>query len=760
MARFRMWVATVFEREIDTGRGFLWLAVTYAAGILVYFTAPSEPSGIALAILTLALAVAAWKLRHGRAGLFRLMLVAAMAVAGATTIKLRTDHVAAPRLERQMTGTLTGFVEAREARRGGFRLTIRVVSFDARGLAALPERVTTTVRGSAPAVGEGVTLLARLRPPSGPAMPGGYDFGLPAYYGGIGGTGFAYGRVNPAELGEPPLSIRLTMPLEALREAIRTRIGASLSGDTARIATALVIGDAGGISEEGEDALRQSGLAHVLSVSGLHMVLVAGFVFWAVRAALALSPGLALRRPIKKWAALAALGVTFFYLLISGLDVAAQRSFIMTGVVFLAILVDRRAISMRNVAIGAFVVLALSPESLLVAGFQMSFAATIALVAGFEALSRRPRGLRPVSHSRFGSVLRWFGLLIGGLALTSLLGGLGTTPFALYHFQRMAPLSILANVAAMPLVDFLVMPLALLAVLAMPFGFEAPFLWVMGVGIDGMSDVARTVSDWSEGTGSAAMPSAASLLVFMAGFLWLALMRERWRLAGLVPMLVGGALALYPHRSDIIIAPDGRQVAIRTGNGSYQILARKIDPFIAGIWLRADGDSREAKDPALMAATRCDASGCVAPMPDGRLVALALERDAFADDCRSPVLIVTPIAAPTGCAAEVATIDRDRLAQSGSIALDLRPVATRNIADPPSADKVIAAATEYDSAVRHTLDDEDVPAPEPGSPQPRAGPAPLDAEFLVTTAFPRVRRPWMPPYDGDDEPETGGAGAQ
>jgi competence protein ComEC len=237
-------------------------------------------------------------------------------------------------------------------------------------------------------------------------------------------------------------------------------------------------------------------------------------------------------------------------------------------------------------------------------------------------------------------------------------------------------------------------------------------------------------------------------------------MRERWRLAGLVPMLVGGALALYPHRSDMIIAPDGRQVAIRTANGSYQILARKIDPFLAGIWLRADGDSRAAKDPALMAATRCDASGCVAPMPDGRLVALALERDAFADDCRSAVLIVTPIAAPRGCAAEVATIDRDSLAASGAIALDLRPAVPRKTADPPSVNSLIAAATEDDSTVRHRLDDEDVPPLEPGSPQLRAGTPPLDAEFLVTTAFPRIRRPWMPPYAGDDEPETDGAGAQ
>lgn len=760
VTRLRLSLSANLEREIENGRGFPWLAIAFALGILIYFALPAEPMAIALCALAVGLALGAWQLRHRRVGLFRVLLVAAFLATGAATIKLRTDAAAAPRLDRQATGTLTGFVEAREARRGGFRLTIRVVSFDARGLKAVPRRVTVTVRGEAPPVGAGVSMLARLRPPSGPVMPGGYDFGLPAYYAGIGGTGFAYGRVTPADLGAPPLGIRLVMPIEAVREAIRVRIAASLSGDTGRIATALTIGDAGGISEEGEDALRSSGLAHVLSVSGLHMVLVAGVVFWSVRALLALSPRLALRRPIKKWAALAALGVTAFYLLISGLDVAAQRSFIMTAVVFAAILLDRRAVSLRNVAIATLIVLLLAPESLLSAGFQMSFAATLALVAGFEVLARRRRGLVPAQRSRLGSVFGWLVVLVGGMSLTALLGGLGTTPFALYHFQRMAPLSILANVAAMPLVDFLVMPMALLAVLVTPFGLEAPVLALMGFGIDGMMDVARTVSAWSEGSGAAAMPSAAALLVFVAGFIWLALMRERWRLAGIVPMIVGGAMALFPDRPALIVAPDGRQVAIRDAAGGYHILAEKPDAFTTGIWLRADGDRRDPKDPGLREGVRCDPAGCVAPLPDGRLVALALSRNALADDCRAAVLIVTPLT-EIACTAYVATIDRKMLDATGALALKMAHNAslTRMTGGGASDDQAINDATTTEEPIQ-TADDEDRPPGMVRKDTRSVREAALDADFVVTRTFPSVRRPFMPPRQVPDEPESTGPADQ
>ncbi len=764
--RLALAVGASLEREIDAARGLPWLAVAFGGGALGYFALPSEPSALALVLLAAFLSAAAFRLRSGRAGLFRLVLVAAMLASGAAAAKLRTDWLATPMLERPVTATVTGWVEARDGRRGGYRLTIRVAEITGARLTHPPTRLTVTMRGEAPLVGSAVSMIARLRPPSGPALPGGYDFARNAFYDGIGATGFAYGKPKPADLGPVPLSIRLREPLEAVREAIRTRVLAALSGDTGRVASSLIIGDPGGISAEAEDDLRQSGLAHVLSVSGLHMVLVAGATFWVIRALLALVPALALTRPIKKWAAAAALGVTFFYLLISGLDVAAQRSFVMTAIVFGAILVDRRAISMRNVAVAAFIVLVLAPESILNAGFQMSFAATIALVAGFELMARyrRRRRVPNGEHSLAGRAIRWFAALVGGLSITALLGGIGTTPFALYHFQRMAPLSILANVLAMPLVDFLVMPMALVAVLLMPFGLDQPFLALMGYGIDGMLAVAASVTAWSDGQGGAAMPSAAALLIFIAGFLWLALLGERWRLAGLVPMFIGGVLAFLPARPDVIVAADGLSLALRDATGRLEIVARKADKFTTGIWLRADGDPRDPVDKSLLAARTCDAIGCVARLPDGGIVALSLDRAAFADDCRMAVLVVTPLTAPAHCAAAT-VIDREQLARSGALSL----FATGR---PPSP-RTAPLPRRYGVAMAPTADDAAMPAEDAEGVAVREGaegPAPAidmaaaagaegamaaegqgdaaaetaETVYAVRTAYPAIRRAWMP----------------
>lgn len=796
--RLRLGAGAWLEREIEAGRGFPWLPVLFGIGALIYFALPSEPSFAALA----GLAVLLWTLailRRQRASAVRLLIVLAMVASGAAAMKLRTDHLATRVLERQVTGTVTGWVEERKARRGGYRLTLRVASLEAKRVATVPQRVTVTVRGrSAPNVGDGVQVLARLRPASGPVLPGGYDFARDSYFRGIGATGFAYGAAKPADLGPPPLSIRLREPLEAVREAIRARIAAGLDGESRYIASALIIGDAGGLAEKTEDDLRLSGLAHVLSVSGLHMVLVTGVVFWSVRAGLALIPSLALRRPIKKWAAIAALLVSGFYLLISGLDVAAQRSFIMTSIVFLAILLDRRAISMRNVALAGLLVLAITPESILSASFQMSFAATVALVAGFEILAdrRRNRAEPGIGRRRSGAaaVPRRLALFVGGMAVTSLLGGLGTTPFALYHFQRMAPLSILANVAAMPLTDFLVMPAALLSVLAMPFGLEALPLWVMDWGIGGMLGVSATVSRWSGQSGGAAMPGAAALLLFVAGFIWLALWRERWRLSGILPMLLGTALALMPARPAILVAADGRQLAIRGEDGAYRIVARDPDRFTTEIWLRSDGDGRDARQAGVAHAGGCDASGCIGFLPDGRRIALALDRSAFEEDCRRASLVVTPLAAPESCAGHAVVIDRHALARSGSIALSRmqaggslgpapqavapdapKPDASKQDASQPDAPKPDSlgrdvlnppspgtdgdfaelasgsGASRYD-LVERNADDEDVLAPEPPAEGPEVtaetGPRLADA-FEIRTAYPPVRRPWMPAYEAE-----------
>ena len=264
-------------------------------------------------------------------------------------------------------------------------------------------------------------------------------------------SGFAYGAAKPAAIGPAPLAVRLSAPLAHLRDTIRRRIEAALPGDTGHLAAALVMGDRGGISERTQDAMRASGLAHMLAISGLHMALVAGAAFWLIRALLALSPGLALHRPIKKWAAAGALAVAAFYLGISGAGIATQRAFVMLAVMLAAVMLDRPAITLRNVALAALFILALAPESIVTASFQMSFAATAALVSGYEAISAW-RDRRVALNDRAGGVAARFGRAAAGLFITSAIAGLATAPFAAFHFQRLAPLTLVANLAAMPVV--------------------------------------------------------------------------------------------------------------------------------------------------------------------------------------------------------------------------------------------------------------------------------------------------------------------
>ena len=670
-----LWIAlaATFEREIDAGRGFLWLPVAFGLGILAYFALPAEPWAPALALTAAGLVAAAWRARLHIVA-FRLLIVAACIASGALAAKLRTDLVAAPVMAREATVTVSGWIAAREeAGARGARLYLRVHDMaDLRG-GPMPRLVRVTVRSKADAlaVGDAVRLTARLQPPGGAVMPGGYDFARVAYYARLGAVGFAYGAARPApELGPAPLAIRLGAPLAHLRDLIRRRIEAALPGDTGHLAAALVTGDRRGISEATQDAMRASGLAHMLAISGLHMALVAGTAFWLIRALLALSAGLALNRPIKKWAAAGALAVAAVYLGISGAGIATQRAFVMLAIMLTAVMLDRPAITLRNVALAAFVILVLAPESLTTASFQMSFAATLALVAGYEAITIwRERKLDLDTRSAAGVLARVRRAAVS-LALTSLIAGLATAPLAAFHFQRVAPLTLIANLAAMPVVGTIVMPMALAALVLMPFGLEALPLTAMGWGLNWVTAVAGEVAAWSAGHGVVSAMPLLSLALIAGGFLWLALWRERWRLAGLVPMALALPIAWMTPHPDILVDDRGITVAVRGADGRYAVVNGKGESFVVDNWLRADGDGRDARAPELAAHVACDALGCVAPLgAGGAKVAVAQSVRASQEDCRMAAVVVSRFAVPPGCRDRATVVDGNDVARHGAHAL-------------------------------------------------------------------------------------------
>lgn len=636
-------LAEVADRE--RAHAICWLPVLFGLGIGLYFSLASEP-GLVLAFAPFA-AVVAIAFARPRRAVIAAGLVAV--TAGFAVAKLRAVMVAAPVLERPMGPVdVTGFVELVEPReKRGVRLTLRVVSIEGLASEKTPRRVR--IRTLSPvsdlAPGQGVRISARLAAPGPPVIPGGYDFARAAYFHRIGAIGYTLRPVaREPGLGDPPLALHFGAWIERLRQAIGARVRAVLAGETGAIANALITGERGGISAETNEAYRNSGLFHVLSISGLHMVIMAGAVFYAMRFALAAFPAIALRHPIKKWAAAAAAVAALGYLLISGAEFATVRSYIMISIVLLAVIADRPAIAMRNVAIAALLILALYPESLLNAGFQMSFAAVVALVAAYEIVADRARRRDDTPSGLLMPPLRF----MGGIILSTLVAGLAVAPLAAYHFHTSQQFAVVANLIAIPVCNFLVMPAALLTLLLMPFGLEAPALIAMGAGIDAMTWCANFAAGLPGAVGHIpAMPHSA-FVAMICGGLWLCLVRSHLRLLGLAGFAAGAILSALHRPPDILAGRDGALVAVRGADGRLSAVRARASGFEIKRWLEHDGDERKPAEVQQAAAFSCDVAGCTARVGP-ELVAVARHPSALGDDCARAGILILDFPVPKGC---------------------------------------------------------------------------------------------------------------
>jgi competence protein ComEC len=468
--------------------------------------------------------------------------------------------------------------------------------------------------------------------------------------------------------------LRVWAAVDAVRAAVNTRNRAVLPGERGEIAAALITGERGGISKQTTDAMRDSGLAHILSISGLHMVVMAGTVFWLVRALLALLPNLVLRYPIKKWAAAAALAAASFYLALSGAAVPTVRSWIMMSIVLIAVMLDRPALTMRNVALAALLILAVSPESLFDPSFEMSFTAVIALVALYEWLSSRERprlnDVNPVWR-----ILGRGWALLGAAAATTLVAGTAVAPFAVYHFHRMTHYGLIANLIAAPLVSFLIMPMAVLSLIAMPFGLEALPLKAMGLGIDLMVAAGKWVASWPGAVSILPRISGTALLLMVLGGLWLCLWQTRTRALGLVITAAGLALAPQAERPDVLVDRDGATAAIRSESGNLIFPPATAAGYSVDNWLLADGDGRDAADASDESAFRCDLLGCIGVVK-GKTVALIRRPDALEEDCRLADIVIAPFTVRK-CRAARVIVDRRALKSEGAHALYLEGLSIR-----------------------------------------------------------------------------------
>ncbi|WBV41412.1 ComEC/Rec2 family competence protein [Pseudoroseomonas cervicalis] len=609
--------------EAEWARLPLWWPVALAAGLLLYFALPAEPSAAWLGLAPPLLGAALWLGLRGRplAGWGLGLLGCAVLGFGWGAWQAARQP---PPLDLPARAVLVqGEVAAVEQLPGALRVTLRNAVW-AEGAAPAPRLIRLRLRAEDPLrpwPGEVLRVRALLRPPPAPAAPGAWDFQRDAFFSGLGGSGFAIGaaeRVSARAEGGDGLAAALRARLE--RRVMDSLAGAGFSNANGAISAAMFTGSQAAIPAEAMQAMRDSGLAHLLSVSGLHVSIVMGLGFAGTRFLLALWPALALRLDSKRVAAPVGLLLGFLYVLLTGLQVPMLRSFGMAALVTLGVLMGRRALSLRALALAAAIVMLMAPQALLGPSFQMSFAAVLVLIAGAEATAPRLAAWRRAAAARHA----WLPCLIWplGLMLTSLLAGLATLPYGLHHFGRLQLYGLAANMVAVPLTSFLVMPAGLAAMLAWPLGLEEWPLQVMGWGVEGVLWVARSVAAWP----GAALPARPmpgwGLGLLSLGLVWLCLWRRRWRLWGLPLIALGLLSALAVRPPDILVSADARLIAFRTGAGVALQRQPGGTAFLRESWLRGWGRRAAAPcrstSPACRACPATPAPAASSPTPRGR----------------------------------------------------------------------------------------------------------------------------------------------
>lgn len=651
--------------EIERDQFALWLPVMLALGIAGWFLLPDASWWSALILAALALAAAGvavdW---HGRAG--RAAFWAGLAIAmGCALIWVRAERLAAPVLERPVVTEVIGRIVAVDPIPA--RQMVRLTIAPAAG-SGLPPKVRVNVdEATAPsglAPDALVRLRARLMPPNDAAVPGAYDFRRVAWFQQIGATGRAFGPVEVVSGGGGDAGLR-----DRLTAHIQAQLPASVGG----VASSLVTGDRGAISEEDDEALRRAGLTHLLSVSGLHVTAVVAGAMLLVLRLLALSPWLALRVPLRLIAAGVAALAAVGYTLLAGAEVPTIRSCVAALLVLLALALGREAITMRLVATGAAIVLLLWPESLVGPSFQLSFAAVASIVALHESrrvkalLARREEGLA----ARTGRVLL-------SLLLTGLVVEVALMPIVLFHFHKAGLYGAAANIVAIPLTTFVIMPMEALALLLDVVGLGAPLWWLTGLAIEALLGIAHAVAS-APGSVTAvpSVPDGAFALVIVGG-LWLLLWHSRLRLAGLAPVAAGLLWIAATPPPDLLVTNDGRHVAIRTGTGMALLRTRTGD-YIRDTLAENGGVEGDLTDLEAVPDARCSADLCVANIIRGERTwrILATRSSYFVDIadmaplCANADIAISDRNLPRSCMPRWLKLDRAGLARTGGVAITL-----------------------------------------------------------------------------------------
>lgn len=675
---------------------FLWVPVMIGGGVAAWFLLPGPVAWAAALLFCVAVALGGGALARGdRTG--RAMIIAALSMAvGLGIVWVRATVVAAPVLARPVIVQLEARVDRvdRLQARGLVRLKLspmRVIpgpdgdrkgSGTGRTLPVLPPmiRVNLSVDDAPPGLAPGATIRlgARLVPPPPPSVPGAYDFARVAWFEAIGATGRGFGPVEI--LGPGPTTGR------DWRARLSAHIQSRIAGAGGAIAAALATGDQGAMPPEDAEAMRRAGLAHLLSVSGLHITAVVGGVMFLVLRLLALSPWLALRVRLPLVAAGAAALAAIGYTVLTGAEVPTVRSCVAALMVLAAMALGRQAVTLRLVAVGAIIVLLRWPEALVGPSFQLSFAAVTAIIALHEQ-----EHVRRLFAARDEAWSRWAVRQLAALLLTGIVVEAALAPIGLYHFHKAGLYGAAANIVAIPLTTFVIMPLEALALLFDLAGLGAPLWWMTGAALSLLLRMAHWVAAAPGSVATLpAMPGGAFGLM-VAGGLWIALWRSRARLIGLLPFALGAAWALATPPPDLLVTGDGRHVVIRTARGELALLRDRAGDYTRAMMAENGGVDGEPVFLSDQPDARCSRDLCLAERVTGSAAgdrrwrilatrsAYLLPADGLIDACRAADIVVSERRLPNGCEPRWLRLDRPMLARSGGVAVTLASDAVRTV---------------------------------------------------------------------------------
>lgn len=657
---------------------FLWAPFCFAAGIAVYFGLKFEPQIWIGALTTLVLTGISFFLSRNqdehpfRKLGFILSIGAVLIFFGFSIAQIRTSFVYTPILIKKISfTTLTGTIESIEplGEEEGSRVVLENLEIEKLKPKETPRKVRLKIRkDEALQQGQRIKALANLNPTGTPVMPGAFDFQRMMFFKGIGGVGFTYKAPEILEQGQKTGSW-----LSAIRQKITDKVITATNNPQQAVIVALMTGQRGAIADENWDALRQSGLAHLLAISGLHVGMVAGVLFFFSRLLMAFFPALALHYPIKKYAAVIALIGALFYTLIVGATIPTQRALMMTGLVMVAIIFDRSPFSLRLVALAALVVLFFSPESLTSVSFQMSFAAVAALIYFYDLI--RPYWI--AMHRKAG-FSRKVALYFIGISLTTIVAGTATGLFSLYHFQNYAVFGVLANIIAVPLMAFVVMPLIVLSYVLMPLGLENLSLGVIEWGVSWVLATAHWVSHIDGASWHiAAFPHWIFISMVCCGWFWIAWKGRFKRIVIPIFIIMIGLISLY-KQADILVSSKVNLVAITNETGSLWLSTRVKERYSSDQWMRLNGltNQEKLKWPKEGSVDgfplTCGQYGCRGELK-GQKISVAFHNKAWQEDCDWADLVISEQPIPyKKCKAET-VIDFFDVWREGNHAIWLTP---------------------------------------------------------------------------------------